>query len=97
MSNRGDLSGINIESGVAARSGEPFLSISAEGEVDGEAVSLVGQLSPAEIRTMALHWLEAAEAAETDAGLLAHMTELGLPFDAVQHFVLALRARRDPR
>lgn len=96
----GDLAGIHVDSGVSAKTGQPFLTVRATGQraSDGEKIVLVGQLDPAEVRTMALHWLEAAEAAETDAALLDHMTvDLGLPLEVVGQFVAALRARRDPR
>ncbi len=54
-----------------------------------------GQLSPDEVRAMALQWLEAAEAAEQDAMVVAEMTEgLGVDMQTAGAFVASLRKRR---
>ncbi len=54
-----------------------------------------GQLSPDEVRAMALQWLEAAEAAEQDAMVVAEMTEgLGIDLQTAGAFVVSLRERR---
>lgn len=82
--------GIHVESGVSAFSGEPFLTIRTTG-------GRTGQMTPAELRTMALHWLEAAEAAETDAAVFAELSSLGLDDATAAGFIQALRFRRDPR
>lgn len=81
---------IHVESGVSAFTGEPFLTVRTEG-------ARMGQMSPAEIRTMALHWLEAAEAAESDAAVFAELRGVGMDVNACAGFIQALRARRDPR
>ena len=77
---------ILIESGVSAFTGEGFCRIS----VDGKAV---GQLDPAEVRTMALHWLAAADAAESDAAVFAEMKTVTDEKTAAG-FLQALRDRR---
>jgi hypothetical protein len=64
-----DLAGIDVEDGVSAADGLPFCLVRATATT-GDV--LVGQLRPAEVRAMALQWLEAAEAATCDAGV-AHM------------------------
>lgn len=69
-----DLADIDIESGVSAFDGLPFCLIRA----NGARATLVGQLRPTELRGMALTWLEAAEAAESDAAL-AEMIRRGNP------------------
>jgi hypothetical protein len=87
------VTSINITSGVSLFTKKGFCTI----EVDGKPV---GQLDPAEVRTMALHWLEAAEAAEMDAIVIAEMMDpegLNLPMETAGQFVKALRRRRDPR
>ncbi len=54
-----------------------------------------GQLAPDEVRAMALQWLEAAEAAEQDAMVVAEMTEgLGVDIQTAGAFVQSLRKRR---
>ncbi len=54
-----------------------------------------GQLSPDEVRAMALQWLEAAEAAEQDAMVVAEMTQgLGIDLQTAGAFVASLRHRR---
>lgn len=84
---------IEILSGVSAFTGNPFCQVLVDGKT-------VGQLSPTEVRTMALHWLEAAEAAEMDSMVMAEMTDptgLNLGKRVAAEFVAALRKRRDPR
>lgn len=80
---------IDIVSGLTAQ-GKAFLTVSIDGEERG-------QMDPAQVRTMALHWLEAAEAAEMDAIVFAELGELGLDFDTRAAFIGSLRRRRDPR
>ncbi len=56
----------------------------------------VGQLTPPEVRQMALDWLSAAEVAEHDAAVYAEMTDgLDVTPDHALAFISALRARRD--
>ncbi len=87
-----DLNSIDMESGVSLFTGEPFVQIVVV--ADGAPVAR-GQLPPAEVRRHALAYLEAAEAAETDA-LVWHMLreEVGMSEEAVGTFLTALRARR---
>ncbi len=86
--------GIHIEvtSGVSIFTGEAFCSIvvrGARGEVLG-----TGQDAPAGVRTMALGWLEAAEAAESDAAVFAELKEMGVAEPARACFIASLRKRR---
>lgn len=92
------LGSIHVESGVSHRTGEPFCRVSAQGltrDVRPRVVELVGQLPPAEVRTMALGWLAAAEAAITDAAVFGLLTTtLGMPPPAAMAFLGDLRAHR---
>ena len=67
----------------------PFNTI----HVNGHAA---GQMTPAEVRQMALQWLEAAEAAESDALIVAELMETaGLDLQTAGAFIVALRERRE--
>lgn len=77
-----DLSNIDVEDGVSATDGLPFCLVRAEA-LDGSVV-MVGQLRPDEVRTMALDWLGAAEAAESDAGVAALLKQANPELDANQ-------------
>lgn len=88
------LQDINIFSGVSVFDGKGFCHIEA---VLDDGTRLAGQLSPDEVRQMALGWLQAAEAAENDAAVHAELTETaGVSFETAGHFLLALRDRRAP-
>lgn len=63
-----DATFIEVGSGVSLFTHEPFCTIIVDGRQ-------AGQMSPAEVRAMALAWLEAAEAAESDALVYAVMTD----------------------
>lgn len=82
---------IEILSGVTAAL-EPFCQVLVQGQV-------AGQLPPAEVRAIALGWLVAAEAAESDsavARMLAADMELDPPADlpVIAHFIASLRQHR---
>lgn len=68
----GDLGGVSIEAGVSVFTGDAFMIIRAT-RTDG--AELYGQLSPDEVRGMALQWLAEASAAELDASLFAMLVE----------------------
>jgi hypothetical protein len=88
------LDRIDIYSGVSVPAGEGFCRVEA---VLSDGTRLEGQLSPDEVRQTALGWLEAAEAAEHDAAVLAELTEtLGLSYEVAGHFLIGLRERRTP-
>lgn len=79
---------ILIESGVSAFTGKGFCTISVDGKP-------IGQLDPEQVREMALHWLAAADAAESDAAVMAEMIEtVGLDTESAARFIYALRKRR---
>lgn len=63
------MSGLLTESGVSAATGEPFVKITWEGPEPA------GQLTVAEARDLALVILGAAEAAVTDAALMAWLRD----------------------
>lgn len=88
------LQDINIFSGVSVFDGKGFCHIEA---VLDDGTRFVGQLTPNEVRQMALGWLQAAEAAEHGAAVHAELTErAGMSFETAGHFILALRDRRTP-
>lgn len=79
---------VEITSGVSAFTGEPFCQVIINGVARG-------QMTPTEVRQMALGWLEAAEAAESDAMVMAEMMEtVGVDQQTAGAFVAALRKRR---
>lgn len=79
---------IGIDSGVNEKL-EPFCVVRLNGRG-------AGQLSPAEVRAMALQWLEAAEAAESDALVTAELVETaGLDLPTAGRFIVGLRRRRE--
>lgn len=85
-----DIERISISSGVNIQ-GKPFCHATC---VVGTKEHH-GQLTPDEVRAMALAWLEAAEAAEHDAAVFNELQDgLGLPLEVAGGFISALRARR---
>lgn len=80
---------IEISAGLTGE-GKGFCVVSVDGEP-------VGQMDPVDVRTMALHWLEVAEAAEMDAMVFSALGDLAIDFDTRVHFISDLRRRRDPR
>ena len=92
MSDRHQVAGIVIVSGVSAFTGEGFCHVEIH-DTDHRIVG-VAQLSPKEVRAMALHWLSAADAAESDAGVLAVLTDAGISEQVRGGFLVKLRARR---
>lgn len=87
-----ELAHVDIESGVSLFTGEGFCTVTAAA-ADDDTV-LRGQLTPAEVRDMALAWLTAAEAAEHDAAVFAELGSLGLDDEVRAAFIRALRERR---
>lgn len=85
------LTGINIESGVSLFTRQGFCMVTATAEDGSE---LRGQLDPEDVRTMAMHFLSAAEAAEHDAAVFAELEEMGLEDDVKAAFIASLRKHR---
>lgn len=80
---------ITVESGVSLFTKQGFCILSVNGE-------RVGQLDPSQVRDMAMGWLAAADAAESDAAVFAELTEyMELPEHTAAAFVQSLRARRE--
>jgi hypothetical protein len=98
------LGGIYVESGVSHRTREPFCRVSVQGEtspgvlpgVPGSMrLELVGQLTPLEVRTLALQWLAAAEAAIHDAAVFAlATTKLGMDERMAGQLISQVREHR---
>lgn len=96
MSRVQGLAHVHIESGVSAFTGKGFCAVHAIGE-DGQPIA-GGQLTPEQVRTMALGWLGAAEAAEHDAAVVAELVEqVGLSQQEAAAFLHGLRKRREAR
>ena len=90
----GMLDGISVESGVSADTGVGFCTVRATAE-SGDV--FVGQLDVETVRRMALDWLGAAEAAESDSIVMAELVEtIGLDVEHAARFIVALRNRRQP-
>lgn len=85
------LRNVEVESGVSQKTGKGFCPVIVTG-VNGE--KMVGQLSPDEVRQMALGFLAAAEAAEQDAIVFGLMREVSGD-DGAGRFVAMMRSRRD--
>lgn len=86
-----DIEGIEVRSGVN-EDGVGFCHVVVT--TDGGRV-LLGQLTPEEVRTTALDWIGAAEAAEQDAvvfGLLRD--DVGLDLPEIGEFLASMRRRR---
>ena len=84
----GHLTDIHISSGVNDKF-EGFCTISIN---HGD---LLGQLTPAEVRAMALQWLEVAEGAETDSILFRLLRgNLDLDLNTIGAFVAEVRKMR---
>ena len=81
---------ITVSSGVNIM-GKPFCHVTCvAGDLEHK-----GQLTPDEVRAMALAWLTAAEAAEHDAAVFNELQEgLDLSIQVAGGFIAALRARR---
>jgi hypothetical protein len=82
-----DLESIYITSGVNEKF-KGFCTVSINGG------DMLGQLSPPEVRRMAYDWLEAAEAAETDAIVCQLLSEMDLPEQVIGGFLIAMRNKR---
>lgn len=86
-----DLVSVEVRSGVNER-GEPFCTIVAE---TSSRALLLGQVPPDTVRKMALDFLGAAEAAETDAIVFRLLRRVGLDDPAIGAFVADMRDERD--
>lgn len=81
---------IEMESGVSHRDGHPFVNLSWG--------SMKGQLTAAEARMHALHLLECAEGAETDAMVLTMFRKLwGDKEDADEMAMMMIHLLREGR
>lgn len=86
-----NLAAVNVSSGVNEH-GEGFLTVAAS---SADGTILIGQLSPTEVRGMALQWLEIAEAAEQDAAVLRCIRKLQLPDKLAGAVIQELRSGRN--
>jgi hypothetical protein len=86
-----ELEGIEVRSGVND-AGNGFCTIVVTA---GQGRMLLGQLDPAEVRQMALAWLETAEAAEQDAAVLRVIRKLELPDELAGAVIKELRDSRE--
>lgn len=86
-----ELAEIRVTSGVSLFTKEGFITVHA---VSKEGDSLHGQLSPAECREQGLAFLEAAEAAESDAAIWAAVRAAGSSDEVAGHILTAIREAR---
>lgn len=92
----GDLEIVEAGSGLNEKL-HGFCTVRAFGAIGGRRYSLSGQVTPAELRGMAMQFLAAAEAAESDAIVAAELVETaGISTAAALGFVGSLRKRREP-
>lgn len=92
MTPRPSVAGIEVVSG-AASDGRGFCTVNV---TLTNGVGYQGQLDPDTVRTMALDWLGAAEAAETDAALLVWgETDLELDPPRIGAMLLGFRRARE--
>lgn len=86
-----DVASIEIRSGVNPN-GEPFNTVVVALE---DKRMFLGQIPPETVRSMALDWLGAAEASETDAILFRLLqNEYGLSMEAAGSFITLVRGER---
>lgn len=85
-----DLRSVDLTSGVNG-DGEGFVTVAASSP---DGTILIGQLSPTEVRGMALQWLEVAEAAEQDAAVLRCIRKLGIKDELAAMVITELRNSR---
>jgi hypothetical protein len=85
-----ELAEVNLTSGVNEK-GEGFVTISV---VTTTKDIILGQLDPQTTRTMAMQWLEVAEAAEQDAAAWRVIQKLELPEQLAAMIVTELRNSR---
>ena len=86
----GSLSSVDVVSGVN-KNGEGFVTVTAH-SVGG--TNLRGQMTADEAREMALHWLAAAEAADSDAIVFRLLAKVGLDGNAIGSFIIDMRNER---
>lgn len=86
----GDVESVEVRSGVNEQ-GEGFCHIIIS--IDGGLH--IGQLTPALMRSMAMDWLQAAEAAEQDAAVFRCIRKLKLPDEMAGAVIAELRDTRD--
>lgn len=86
------LTDLDVASGVN-REGQPFCMILASGE---DGTRLQGEMNPDELRTLAMHWNHAAEAAEQDALLFQVLTQDSkMDEAAAAQFIVMMRDKRE--
>lgn len=86
-----DVTSIEIRSGVN-EAGKGFCTVVV---MTSDKQILLGQLDPETVRGMALDWLSAAEAAESDSIVYRIFTELDMPPEAIGKFLVDMRDRRE--
>ena len=86
-----DIEGVEVRSGVN-EDGEGFCHVVV---TTGGGRVLLGQLDPETVRSMALNFLGAAEAAEQDAVVFGMLRDdVGLDLPEIGEFLAGMRRRR---
>lgn len=98
MSDFKGLTGIEVISGTAQDSPTEFRGFVTVRATAEDGSFLTGQLDPDELRVMAMHFLQAAEAAESDAVVMTLLVkEVELQTQAAAHVVMRMRDLRAER
>lgn len=85
-----ELRSVDLTGGVNEH-GNGFVTVAASSK---DGTILIGQLSPDEVRKMALQWLESAEAADQDAAVLRVTRKLNLDDGLAALVIRELRESR---
>lgn len=86
-----DLASIEVVSGVND-AGDGFVTVTA---IDKNRGMMLGQLPPETMRELGMHFLQVAEAAETDAIVYRLLERIGLEKEIIGAFVNDMRNARD--
>ena len=89
-----EVRGIFVESGVSAFTEQGFCLVEIH-DVEHKVVG-TAQMTPEEVRGMALNWLTAADAAESDAGVWAVLKAADVAEGTRAGFLKSLREQRNP-
>lgn len=80
---------------IAAEDRAGLVQLRHTGTHEGRSITLLGQVSPAVARGIALDLLQAAEAADSDASLCRYCEGIGMPEDLVGQLISGIRNQRD--
>lgn len=89
------LTGVEVVSGTAQDGPTAYRGFVTVRAVAEDGSHMAGQLDPAELRAMAMQFLQAAEAAESDAIVMTLLTrDVGLDQETAAQFIRRMRHER---